>query len=122
MPVDRPPPYFVGNHPAIDFLNTIATPEGIVIDWICDGQDFGRWLEDARAIYSVGAAKAKTCRRPARDEGAVNARECREWLRKFVMSRKGKRLRATAVSIAALNERLARDKSFPHVHVAGRNS
>ena len=85
MPVDRPPPYFVGNHLAIDFLNTIATPQGIVIDWLCDGQDLVRWLEDARVIDSLTAAKAKTWRRAALDDVAANAREFRDWLRKFVM-------------------------------------
>src|SRR5260370_1447160 len=36
MPLDRPPPFFVGNHLALDFLNTIATPQGAVIDWLVD--------------------------------------------------------------------------------------
>ena len=69
----------------LDFLNTIATPERIVIDWLCDGQDLVRWLEDARVIDSLTAAKAQTRRRAALDDVAANAREFRDWLRKFAM-------------------------------------
>ena len=122
MPLDRPPPFFVGNHLALDFLNTIATPQGAVIDWLCDGQDLVGWLENARVIDPVVAARIRTWRRDALDEVAGKAREFRNWLRTFVTARKGKPLRATAGSIAPLNELLARDKSFPQVEVAGRKT
>jgi predicted RNA-binding Zn ribbon-like protein len=119
MPLDRPPPFFVGNHLALDFLNTIATPQGAVIDWLCDGQDLVRWLEDARVIDPLIAARSRTWRRDSLDEAAEKAREFRSWLRAFVTARKGKPVRATAGSFAPLNELLARDKSFSQVEVAG---
>ena len=122
MPLDRPPPFFVGNHLALDFLNTIATPQGAVIDWLCDGQDLVRWLADARVIDPLIVARTRTWRRDSLEEAAGKAREFRNWLRTFVTARKGKPLRATAGSIAPLNELLARDKSFPQVEVAGRKT
>jgi predicted RNA-binding Zn ribbon-like protein len=122
MPLDRPPAFFVGNHLALDFLNTIATPQGALIDWLCDGQDLVGWLEDAGVIDPAIAARTRTWRRDSLDEVAGDAREFRDWLRKFVTARKGRALRATAGSIAPLNELLARDKSIPQVEVAGRNT
>jgi predicted RNA-binding Zn ribbon-like protein len=122
MPLDRSPPFFVGNHLALDFLNTVATPEGAIIDWLCDGQDLVRWLEEARVIDRVSAARIRIWRGDSLDEAAGKVREFRNWLRKFVTARKGKPLRATAGSIAPLNELLARDKSFLQVEVAGRTT
>src|SRR3954451_4178852 len=77
MPLDRPPPFFVGNHLALDFLNTIATPQGAVIDWLRDGQDLVRWLADARVIDRVIAARSRTWRRDSLDEAAKKATEFR---------------------------------------------
>jgi predicted RNA-binding Zn ribbon-like protein len=122
MPLDRPPPFFVGNHLALDFLNTIATPQGTLIDWLCDGRDLLRWLQDARVIDLAIAARIGTRRWGELDEVAEQAREFRNWLRTFVTERKGKPLRATARSLAPLNELLARDKSFPQVEIIGRNA
>src|SRR6266481_5265542 len=122
MPSDRPPPFFVGNHLAIDFLNTIATPQGAVVDWLCDGQDLIRWLEEAQVVDPVIAARIRTWRRDTLDEVAGKAREFRKWLRTLVTARMGKPLRATAATIAPLNELLAKEKSFPQVEVVGRNT
>jgi predicted RNA-binding Zn ribbon-like protein len=122
MPSDRPPAFFVGNHLALDFLNTLATPQGDVVDWLCDGQDLVRWLEDALVIDPVIAMRVRTWKRDSLDEVAGKAREFRNWLRTFVTTRQGKPLRATARSIAPLNELLARDQSFQRVEVAERNT
>ena len=122
MPSDRPPPFFVGNHLALDFLNTVAIPKGAVIDWLCDGQDLVQWLQDARVVGPAIRPRIRTWTRDSLDEVAGQARKFRNWLRTFVTARKGKPLRAAAASIAPLNELLARDKSFPQVEVAGRNT
>jgi predicted RNA-binding Zn ribbon-like protein len=122
MPLDRPPPYFVGDHLALDFLNTIASPQGQIIDWLCDGQDLVRWLEQSGAIKPAVAARMRKSERDALDDVAREAREFRQWLRKFVTARKGKRLRATAATVAPLNELLATDKSYPQVEAAGNDA
>ncbi len=122
MAVDRPPPFFVGNHLALDFLNTTAAPQGTVVDWLCDGQDLVRWLEEAHAIDRVTAITASKWSRDALNEAAADARKFRKWLRKFVTVHMGKPLRATAATIAPLNAMLARDKSFPQIVVVPRNA
>jgi hypothetical protein len=113
----RPAPFFIGNHLALDFINTIATPQGAVVAWLCDGEDLVRWLVDAQVIDPVSAERIRTWRREALDEVTEEAREFRKWLRSFVTARSGKPLRATVVTIAPLNELLVRDKSFPQVEV-----
>jgi predicted RNA-binding Zn ribbon-like protein len=118
MPLDRPAAIFVGNHLALDFLNTVATPQGEVVDWLRDGQDLVRWLQDAQVVDSLIATRTRSWRRDSLDEVARQAGDFRKWLRGFVMARMGKPLHASARSIAPLNERLARDKSFPQVEVA----
>ena len=37
MTSNRPPAFFVGEHLALDFLNTTATPRGTRIEWLGDG-------------------------------------------------------------------------------------
>jgi predicted RNA-binding Zn ribbon-like protein len=118
MPLDRPAAIFVGNHLALDFLNTVATPQGAIVDWLRDGQDLVRWLQDAQVVESLIAARTRSWRRDSLDEVAGQARDFRKWLREFVMARMGKPLHASARAIAPLNDLLARDKSFPRVGVA----
>ena len=122
MTSNRPPPFFIGEHLAIDFLNTLAAPRGELIEWLADGNDFVRWLEQAGSIEPAAAARNRESGRDALDEVARQAREFRQWLRGFVTARMGKPLRATAAALAPLNELLARDNSFPKVEAAGRDA
>jgi predicted RNA-binding Zn ribbon-like protein len=118
MTSHRPPAFFVGDHLALDFLNTIATPRGSVIEWLADGQDLVSWLQQAKAIDRAAAARQRELAGATLDEIARHARDFRHWLRGFVTARMGKPLRASAAAIAPLNELLARDTSFPKVEVA----
>jgi predicted RNA-binding Zn ribbon-like protein len=122
MTSKRPPPFFVGEHLAIDFLNTVATPRGELLDWLVDGNDLVRWLEQAGAIEAADAARFGGRDRDALDDVARQARQFRQWLRGFVTARMGKPLRAPAAAVAPLNELLARESSFPQVANAGRDS
>lgn len=36
---------FVGEHPALDFLNSVAAPKGTLIDWLETEADLVEWLE-----------------------------------------------------------------------------
>jgi predicted RNA-binding Zn ribbon-like protein len=118
----RPPAYFVGEHLALDFLNTTAMPRGAPIEWLEDGKDLVDWLERAGTIEPAAAARIGGSGGDALDEVARQAREFRRWLRAFVAARVGKPLRATTAAIAPLNELLARDRSFPQVEAAGRDA
>jgi predicted RNA-binding Zn ribbon-like protein len=122
MPSNRSPAFFVGEHLALDFLNTTATPRGVLIDWLTDGNDLVSWLQLAGSIEPVAAARLKTSGRDALDEVARQARQFRKWLRGFVTARMGKPLRATAATVAPLNELLASDNSFQLVEAARRDA
>src|SRR6516164_4926590 len=118
----RPPAFFVGEHLALDFLNTTATARGTPIEWLGDGKDLVDWLGRAGSIEPAAAARIRGSGSNALDEVAREAREFRRWLREFVAVRMGKPLRATAAAVAALNELLARDRSFPRVEAARRDA
>jgi predicted RNA-binding Zn ribbon-like protein len=122
MTSDRPTAFFVGEHLALDFLNTTATPRGALIEWLADGNDLVGWLEQAGAIKPAAAARIRESDSDALDEVARKARQFRKWLRGFVTTHMGKPLRATAAAVAPLNELLARDNSFPRVEAAGRDA
>jgi predicted RNA-binding Zn ribbon-like protein len=122
MTSDRPPPFFIGDHLALDFLNTTAMPRGELIEWLGDGNDLVSWLEQARALEAPVGARIREAGSAALDEVARQAKQFRQWLRGFVTARIGKPLRATAAAIAPLNELLARDNSFQRVEAAGRDA
>jgi predicted RNA-binding Zn ribbon-like protein len=119
MTSNRPPAFFVGEHLALDFLNTTATPGGVRIEWLGDGNDLVDWLEQAGAIEAAAAARVGESGSGPLDEVAGRAREFREWLRGFVTARLGKPLRTTAAALAPLNRLLAGDNSFQRVEAAG---
>jgi predicted RNA-binding Zn ribbon-like protein len=120
MNSNRPPAFFVGEHLALDFLNTIATPRGAPIEWLSNGEDLVDWLVQAGAIETAAEARIREWGSIALDEVARQAREFRQWLRGFVTARMGKPLRAIAAALAPLNEVLARDNSFQRMEAAGR--
>jgi Putative stress-induced transcription regulator len=104
MTWNRPPAYFVGEHLALDFLNTTATPRGTRVEWLGDEKDLVDWLEQARSIEPAATARIRESGSAAPDEVARQAREFRRWLRGFVTARMGKPLRATVAAVAPLNE------------------
>jgi predicted RNA-binding Zn ribbon-like protein len=119
--LDRPSAFFIADHLALDFLNSIASPRGVPIEWLQDGRDLLDWLEQANVI---GPDVAARFRRPkdqrALDSVAGRAREFRDWLRGFVTRHMGKPLTtATAKALGPLNERLAGDTSYPMVEAVG---
>jgi len=117
----RPAPYFVGDHMALDFLNSIATPQHETIEWLRDGSDLLSWLERARAIDSQVASRIRRERDAfhALDAVAEQARSLREWFRGFVTRHAGAPLSAQAVKeLHPLNRLLARDQIYRQVGAA----
>lgn len=114
---DRSPPFFVGDHLALDFLNTIATPKDVPVEWLRDGQDLIDWLEQAKIIGADVASRFQAPKhRRALDETAVKAQDFRDWLRGFVTRHMGRPLTAAAAKgLGPLNELLAADRSYPVV-------
>jgi predicted RNA-binding Zn ribbon-like protein len=120
---DRPAPLFVGDHPAIDFLNTQATPAGKAIEWLGDGADLVAWLERAGAIELAVAAKFRRARERDRlDDIAGEARSLRAWLRGFIARHAGRTLDAAAAELAPLNRLLARDDSYEQIETGSAGS
>jgi predicted RNA-binding Zn ribbon-like protein len=118
---DRPLPFFVGDHLALDFLNTLATPRDVPVEWLRNGRDLIDWLEQARVITADVAARFRTSKdQRALDGVARRAREFRGWLRGFVTRHMGKPLTTGAVkALGPLNELLAGDTSYPVVEAVG---
>ena len=70
---DRPPPFFVGDHLVLDFLNSIASPKDVPVEWLRDGRDLVDWLEQANVIAVDVAARF----RQSKDQRARRrSREC----------------------------------------------
>ncbi|MDR3617858.1 MAG: CGNR zinc finger domain-containing protein [Paludisphaera borealis] len=119
-PSPRPPAIFVGDHTALDFLNSRCTPLGVWTEWLRDGADLLDWLEKAGAIEGAAAARFRAggdCYAPKRlDDVAEQARDLREWLRDLVSRRAGREIDAEVMAeLGPLNERLARDSSYLQV-------
>ena len=113
----RPPAIFVGGAPGLDFLNSIATPLDVAIDWIDDGEGLLRWLAEAKLVPAEVLADIRGRARPAElDKVAAEARGLREWFRGFVQRHKGRPLSAADLAeLAPLNRLLARDGSFSRI-------
>jgi predicted RNA-binding Zn ribbon-like protein len=118
---DRPPPFFVGDHLALDFLNSIASPNDVPVEWLRDGRDLVEWLEQANVISADVAERFRAWNdQRALDGVAGRARAFRDWLRGFVTRHMGKPPTPTAASaLGPLNELLAQDTSYPVVEAAG---
>jgi predicted RNA-binding Zn ribbon-like protein len=105
------PAFFVADAPALDFLNSVATPVDEPVDWISDGEGLLNWLEQAGWVPSdVLVRMRKQGTRKELDAVAAKARGLREWFRTFVMKRKGRALSAKDIrELARLNQALAHD-------------
>jgi len=108
------PAMFIADSAGLDFLNSIATPVDVPIDWIDDGEGLLAWLEQS---HLVPAQVLRTMRERAMpgelDRLADQARSLREWFRVFVRERKGRTLEAADLrELEPLNLLLARDEAF----------
>ena len=113
----RPPAIFVGDALGLDFLNSIATPVDVVIDWIEDGEGLASWLDQAKLVPADAFAGIRARALPGElDKVAGQARVLREWFRGFVRSHKGRPLTAEGLAeLEPLNRLLERDESFSQI-------
>jgi|UPI0004826160 predicted RNA-binding Zn ribbon-like protein len=108
----------VGDHPAMDFLNTLATPGGVASEGLATGNDLLNWLEQAELIEAGTAAKFRSDKTAAAQLEVIakGARALREWFRAFVRRHAGHKLAAAAeAELGPLNLLLAGDKSYARV-------
>ena len=121
----RPPAIFIGDALAMDFLNSIATPVDIPIDWLDDGEGLLNWLEQAGLVPAQALQSIRAQALPGElDKVADQARHLREWFRGFVRERKGHPLSPEFLpALEPLNRLLERDEQYsrigPGTHGAG---
>jgi predicted RNA-binding Zn ribbon-like protein len=121
LQMDRSPALFVGDAPGLDFLNSVATPLDVPIDWIDDGEGLLDWLGQARLVSADVLATMRGQALPGElDNVADQARHLREWFRGFVQTRKGRALTtADLTELDPLNRLLERDETFSRIAAAG---
>ncbi len=120
MADQRPAPFFIGDHAALDFLNSVAAPWGAGIEWLSDGADLVTWLEQAGLVPADVARQFRTqAGTRALDAVAGEARALREWFRDFVARHAGKPLARRALrDLAPLNDMLGHDAVFWQIEPA----
>ncbi len=108
-PENRPPPLFIAGHVALDFLNSIASPHGVPVEWLQDGSDLVAWLVDAHLLDEVTAKRFSVAeRRVELDLSAASARRLREWFRRIAKAHAGSSLPPlTTQELRLLNAALA---------------
>ncbi len=75
----------LGDHPALDFVNSTATPSRDTIELIADGPGYLRWLQLAGLVSSAERQALRSRFSPAElDHAAAAAVELREWLRPVI--------------------------------------
>jgi predicted RNA-binding Zn ribbon-like protein len=119
---DPPAPIVVGGHPALDFLNTLASPRGEPLEFLPNGTALFRWLV---LTGGVDAGDVRTLRRRFSDTdldaAARRAVTLREWfcpiVRRLVSSGTGA---LSPAELRHLNAILARGSRFPQVARQGR--
>jgi predicted RNA-binding Zn ribbon-like protein len=75
----------LGDHPALDFLNSTATPSRVTIELIGDGAGYLRWLELAGLVRTGEGQALRSRFSPAElNTAAAAATELREWLRPVI--------------------------------------
>jgi predicted RNA-binding Zn ribbon-like protein len=116
----RPPPFFISGSLGLDFLNTLATPVDAPVDWIDGGDGLLSWLEQAQLVPPKVLKGLRARATPGElDAVAAQARSLREWFRRFVRARSGRRVGADDLrALEPLNRLLERDEQFTRI-VAG---
>jgi predicted RNA-binding Zn ribbon-like protein len=112
-----PPATFIADALGLDFLNSIATPVDVPVDWIADGDGLLRWLAQAELVPAGMLDDLKARAMPGElDKVADQARALREWFRGFVRKHMGEPLTPRALrELEPLNRLLERDEAFSRI-------
>ena len=114
MDHSKPDALFLADAVGLDFLNSVATPTSTPIDWIDSGDGLLSWLEQARLVPAETLEALRAQALPGElDSVAEQARDLREWFRKFVREQKGRSLAAADLKrLERLNRLLEKDEKF----------
>lgn len=78
-------PTRVGEHPALDFLNSVFAPDGDVLDFLHDGATLARWLARSGVVPDPVGASARALSPRQLERLAAQARALREWFGALVL-------------------------------------
>jgi predicted RNA-binding Zn ribbon-like protein len=108
------PAILIGDAQALDFLNSVATPVDVAIDWLEDGEALLSWLQQVGLVPAAALERMRSQFSAGElNKVARRARNLREWFRGFVHEHKGRPLRRDALKqLEPLNRLLERDDSF----------
>jgi predicted RNA-binding Zn ribbon-like protein len=120
----RPPAIFIADALALDFLNSVATPADVEIDWIEDGEGFLDWLAQAQLAPPDALKALRAQAKPHEfDDVAAQARALRKWFAKFVRSRMGSPVVAGDLKrLEPINRLLERDERFSRIEARRDNA
>jgi predicted RNA-binding Zn ribbon-like protein len=118
--VKRPPAIFIARDAALDFLNSVATPVDVPIDWLDDGEGLLAWLAQAELVPGAVLRQIRSRSSISElDKVAEQARALRAWFRSFVERHRGHPLaREELKSLERLNRLLERGQSFTRIVAA----
>jgi predicted RNA-binding Zn ribbon-like protein len=116
----RPPAMFVADALGLDFLNSLAVPLDVPVEYLASGEDLIAWLRQAGLVPAPVLDETLANAGPGDlDAVAAQARALREWFRGFVREHRGRRLDAQAVAaLEPLNRLLARDEGYGQIRAA----
>ena len=115
--MQRSPALFVADAPALDFLNSVATPVDVPVEWLDDGEGLLSWLQQADLVSAAVLDRMRAQSLPGElNKVADQARKLREWFRGFVRKHGGRPLsRGDFKKLEPLNRLLERDDSFSQI-------
>jgi predicted RNA-binding Zn ribbon-like protein len=105
---------FIAGDPALDFLNSVANPNDVPVEWLEDGEGLLSWLRQAQLVSAAALRQVQAQFSPAElNKVAEQARSLREWFRGFVQAHRGRPLsRDDLRKLDRLNRLLERDESY----------
>ena len=119
------PAFFLGDDPAMDFLNTTAAPQGSLIEYIGDGHAYVNWLVTAKLVSNADAKQVFASYSTKQlDEVANEARLLREWFRGClgIVHKGGAALpaRSSKEWLNRLNALLAKQSGYKHLEAGSK--
>jgi predicted RNA-binding Zn ribbon-like protein len=112
--MQRTPAMFIAGDPALDFLNSVATPVDVPVEWLDDGEGLLSWLRQAQLVSPAIVRQLQSQFSAGElNEVAEQARTLREWFRGFVQTHQGRPLTPDDLrKLGRLNRLLERDESY----------
>jgi predicted RNA-binding Zn ribbon-like protein len=114
------PAIVIADAPALDFLNSVATPVDVPVEWLDGGEGLVSWLQEIQLVPAPVLEQMRSRALPGElDDVAERARSLREWFRGFVQKHRGRPLtRDDLKELEPLNRLLERDESFHQIALA----